>query len=144
MRKLDWERRRSVWNEKALHPNLTSIEIAERLNLSERTVRADILAAERTVNESAAESVRAILIEQTMRIIAAHLPGALNGIKANADAVATYHKQLRDLFGLDSPAKVNVSVLVKQAADEFGLTDEERAALESDVQEYVAAQKAAT
>ena len=49
-----------------------------------------------------------------------------------------------EYLGLDAPAKIDISVLVKQAAEQLGLTDEERAELAADVTAFIAEQKAAT
>jgi len=133
----DMVRRRAVWDEKARNPHLTSAEIAERLGMSDRTVRADIVAAERATNEAAATSVRAAIFERNAQIIAAHMPLALSGKTRNAEVVFTAHKELRDLFGLDSPRKFDIRHIVEQTAEEFGLTEHERERLLSDVEAYM-------
>ena len=46
-----------------------------------------------------------------------------------------------EYLGLDAPAKIDISVLVKQAAEQLGLTDEERAELAADVTAFIAEQK---
>jgi nucleotide-binding universal stress UspA family protein len=125
-KRVDMERRRRVWDEKARNPNLTGDEIAARLGLPERTVRRDIKAAELAVNEMAADCVRAAIVERNGQIIAAHLPLALAGKTRNAEIVFAAHKELRELFGVDEPVRREVTVEVRerarQLADEFGLS----------------------
>jgi hypothetical protein len=108
-KQVDMERRRRVWNYVTAHPHLTSIEIAAALGLNERTVRRDIESAETTVNERAADAMRASIVERDLQLIEAHMPKALEGKTFNTQAIMSIHQELRALFGLDLPVEQKIS-----------------------------------
>lgn len=115
--KVDMQRRRKVWDYKAQHPEQTSVEIAARLGLPERTVRADVCAAEAAANEAAASAIRAGILTRNFQLIEAHMPLALQGKVRNTEAVLACHKELRELFGIDAPKEARLTVDIRQMAE---------------------------
>lgn len=104
-KKVDWERRRRVWDYKVQHPDLSGDEIAARLGLVPRTVYKDIEAAETSVNERAAAALRASILSRNAQLIESNLPYALQGKTRNAEIVLACHKEQRELLGIDQPTQ---------------------------------------
>lgn len=126
--KTDWERRRRVWDYATHHPDATSIEIAAALGLNDRTVRSDIAAAQRTVNDRARSAVQAAMISRTSQMIDVHLALALAGRTRSAEIVLACHREIRDIYGLDAPQKLDVAFDRAQAqviAEQVGIPVEE-------------------
>lgn len=128
-RPTDMERRRTVWDYKAQHPELSGAEIAVRLSLATRTVERDIAAAELAANKTAQSAIRAGILTRNFQIIEANMPFALLGKVRNAEAVLACHKELRELFGIDAPKESRLTVEIRQIAERmapiYGLTADE-------------------
>jgi hypothetical protein len=69
-------------------------------------------------------------------------PGIQRGDPASVSAGVRVVARRAKLLGLDAPSKVNINLIVEQTAEQLGLTYEETAMLLTDVQAFIAEQKA--
>lgn len=90
-----------------------------------------------------AEELRTLLLEQHRALLKAIWPTALRGNLPSIDRALRILAAIADLEGANAPKRVNVEMIVQTAANELGLTDEERAALMTDVEQFMANQRGA-
>ena len=100
-------------------------------------------ALKRTLQEPA-DAVRELELKRLDAMMAGIWVSVRNGNLQAIDRALKIMARRAEYLGLDAPAKIDISVLVKQAAEQLGLTDEERAELAADVTAFIAEQKAAT
>lgn len=94
-----------------------------------------------------AEELRTLELERLDAMLRSLWVRATNAKGADLGAIDRVLKIMErraKLAGLDAPSRINVAMMVETAADELGLTPDERAALMSDVETFIADQKAAT
>ena len=97
-------------------------------------------ALKRTIQEPADE-VRELELARLDAMLFAIWPRVKQGNLQAIDRALKIMARRAEYLGLDAPAKIDISVLVKQAAEQLGLTDEERAELAADVTAFIAEQK---
>lgn len=114
---VDMTRRRAVWDYSTQHPDLTSIEIANALDLNERTVRRDLVAVQQSVNERSASAMRAAIVSRNLRMIEGLLPKALAGNVRSVEGVLACHDEIRKLYGLDAVKESRITIELREAVD---------------------------
>jgi hypothetical protein len=70
-------------------------------------------------------------------------PGVLKGNARTVEVAIKVLERRAKLLGLDAPIKINIEQIVNEAAERYGLTEDEKVELQRSIVEYLASQKAA-
>lgn len=89
-----------------------------------------------------ADAVRELEVKRLDTMLAGIWIAVRNGNLQAIDRALKIMTRRAELLGLDAPARVNVDLMVRNAAQELGLTDDETARLLEDAQAFIDAQKA--
>lgn len=117
--------------------------IADRLGYSgpsgaHKAIKAALL---QTIKEPA-DQVRELEVKRLDTMLSGIWVAVRNGNLQAIDRALKIMARRAEMLGLDAPARVNVDVMVRNAALELGLTDDETARLLEDAQAFIDAQKA--
>lgn len=122
--------------------NLTYEQIADALGMTTSAVAKSITRGLRAIPREAAEELRTLLLEQHRTMLRSIWTDVIKGNLQAIDRALRILAAIADLEGVNAPVKVNIDVIVRNAADELGLTPDEQARLHDDVEAFIAAQKA--
>lgn len=113
-------------------------QIAEHLGLSVAGAHKAVQTALRKTLQEPADEYRALHLARYEQIIKTNWRGMLSGLSQPTDAVFRAMKGIADTIGLNTPQKVDLTLIVKQTAEQLGLTPDEADALLADVQAFMA------
>lgn len=118
-------------------------DIADRLGYKSTASAYDAIqsALKKTLQEPA-DAVRSLEVKRLDTMLSGIWVAVRNGNLQAIDRALKIMTRRAELLGLDAPARVNVDVMVRNAALELGLTDDETARLLEDAQAFIDAQKA--
>lgn len=97
-------------------------------------------ALRKTLQEPA-DTLRVLELIRLDKLMAGLWPFAVLGKTEAIDRVLKIMDRRAKLMGLDAPLKISVAQLVNDAAEQFGLTDDELTKLHSDVEAFIQASK---
>lgn len=121
---------------------LTFREIGDHLDMSAAGAHKAFQRGLRKTLQPAADEYRAIHLARLETIFRTHYPAMRRSDFAATDRCLKALASIAALLGLNEPARINITTLVAEAAEQFGLTDDERVTLINDVQAFIEAQKA--